>query len=49
MTSMPSGHAYDLDPAKTLKHKLEQNQRDVEFIASSFLEIIGSSVPALPP
>ncbi|KAG8218508.1 hypothetical protein J3R82DRAFT_4145 [Butyriboletus roseoflavus] len=49
MTSMPPGHAYDLDPAKTPKHKLEQNQRDVEFIASSFLEIIGSSVPALPP
>jgi hypothetical protein len=49
MASMPPGHAYDLDPAKTPKHKLEQNQRDVEFIASSFLEIIGSSVPALPP
>ncbi|KAF8450670.1 hypothetical protein L210DRAFT_3520995 [Boletus edulis BED1] len=49
MTSMPPGHAYDLDPAKTSKYKLEQNQRDVEFIASSFLEIIGSSVPALPP
>ncbi|KAI9574812.1 hypothetical protein HD554DRAFT_2201766 [Boletus coccyginus] len=49
MSSMPLGRAYDLDPSKTPKHKLEQNQRDVEFIASSFLEIIGSSVPALPP
>ncbi|KAF9226729.1 hypothetical protein BS17DRAFT_500836 [Gyrodon lividus] len=49
MASMPQGHAYDLDPVKTPKHKLDQNQRDVEFIASSFLEIISSSVPALPP
>ncbi|KAF9238786.1 hypothetical protein BU15DRAFT_88233 [Melanogaster broomeanus] len=49
MVSMPPGHAYDLDPTKTPKHKLDQNQKDVEFIASSFLEIISSSVPALPP
>ncbi|KIJ20411.1 hypothetical protein PAXINDRAFT_166473 [Paxillus involutus ATCC 200175] len=49
MSAMPPGHAYDLDPVKTPKHKLDQNQKDVEFIASSFLEIISSSVPALPP
>ncbi|KAG2156346.1 hypothetical protein DEU56DRAFT_231415 [Suillus clintonianus] len=49
MTSMPAGHAYDLDPAKAGRDKLEQNQRNVELVALSFLDIISSSVPALPP
>ncbi|KAG1755407.1 hypothetical protein EDB19DRAFT_1661084 [Suillus lakei] len=49
MTSMPAGHAYDLDPAKANRDKLEQNQRNVELVALSFLDIISSSVPALPP
>ncbi|KAG1876130.1 hypothetical protein C8R48DRAFT_830907 [Suillus tomentosus] len=49
MTSMPAGHAYDLDPAKANRDKLEQNKRNVELVALSFLDIITSSVPALPP
>ncbi|KAH7916805.1 hypothetical protein BJ138DRAFT_1121610 [Hygrophoropsis aurantiaca] len=49
MSSMPPGHAYELDPSKAEKDKVEQNQRNVELVASSFLEIISSSVPALPP
>src|SRR6267154_4016481 len=49
MTSMPVGHAYDLDPAKAGWDNLEQNQRNVELIALSFLDIISSSVPTLPP
>ncbi|KAH7887502.1 hypothetical protein F5I97DRAFT_2056906 [Phlebopus sp. FC_14] len=49
MASMPPGHAYDLDPLRVGNDKLEQNRKDVEFIASSFLEIICSSVPAFPP
>ncbi|KAG2060194.1 hypothetical protein BDR06DRAFT_948277 [Suillus hirtellus] len=49
MTSMPAGHAYDLDPAKANRDKLEQNRRNVELVALSFLDIITSSVPALPP
>ncbi|KAI6003613.1 hypothetical protein EDD15DRAFT_2567619 [Pisolithus albus] len=49
MTAMPPGHAYDLDPVRVSPDKLEQNRRDVEFIASSFLNIISASVPALPP
>ncbi|KAH7931340.1 hypothetical protein BV22DRAFT_1124264 [Leucogyrophana mollusca] len=49
MASMPPGHAYELDPSKADKDKVEQNQRNVELVASSFLEIISSSVPALPP
>ncbi|KAI6152285.1 hypothetical protein BKA82DRAFT_4387651 [Pisolithus tinctorius] len=49
MTAMPPGHAYDLDPVRVSPDKLEQNKKDVEFIASSFLDIISASVPALPP
>ncbi|KAG6336483.1 hypothetical protein ID866_2597 [Astraeus odoratus] len=49
MAAMPPGHAYDLDPVRVSPDKLEQNQKDVEFIASSFLDIISASVPALPP
>jgi hypothetical protein len=49
MTSMPAGHAYDLDPAKANRDKVEQNKKNVELVALSFLDIITSSVPALPP
>lgn len=49
MASMPPGHAYDLDPSKASQDKLEQNQKNVELVASSFLDIISSSVPTLPP
>ncbi|KAG1752509.1 uncharacterized protein EDB91DRAFT_1102988 [Suillus paluster] len=49
MTSMPPGHAYDLDPTKASRDKLEQNQKNVKLVALSFLDIISSSVPALPP
>ncbi|EGO02251.1 hypothetical protein SERLA73DRAFT_166724 [Serpula lacrymans var. lacrymans S7.3] len=49
MTSMPPGHGYELDPAKAGEQDVKQNQHNVEIVASSFLEIITSSVPALPP
>ncbi|KAL4081516.1 hypothetical protein V8B97DRAFT_1923406 [Scleroderma yunnanense] len=49
MATMPPGRAYDLDPVRVSPDKLEQNRRDVEFIASSFLDIISASVPTLPP
>ena len=41
--------AYDLDPAGAGPDKLEQNQMNVELVALSFLDIISSSVPTLPP
>ncbi|KAI6130277.1 hypothetical protein EDD16DRAFT_1541379 [Pisolithus croceorrhizus] len=49
MATMPPGRAYDLDPVRVSPDKLEQNRKDVEFIASKFLSIISASVPALPP
>lgn len=48
MTSLPPGRGYELDPTKAGDQDVKQNQKNVEFIASSFLEIISSSVPGLP-
>ena len=48
MLSMPPGCSYELDSSKAGDQDLEQNKRNVELIASSFLSIIGASVPALP-
>jgi hypothetical protein len=48
MTSLPPGHSYDLDPTKATIIDPEQNQKDLEFVALSFLDIISASVPALP-
>ncbi|RPD66792.1 hypothetical protein L226DRAFT_452976 [Lentinus tigrinus ALCF2SS1-7] len=48
VTSVPPGHGYELDPAKVSKEELRQNKETVEFVTSKFLEIISSSIPALP-
>ncbi|TFY83118.1 hypothetical protein EWM64_g893 [Hericium alpestre] len=48
MTSMPPGRGYELDPTKAGQQNVEQNRKNVELVASSFLEIITSSTPALP-
>ena len=48
MTALPPGHSYDLDPTKAVIHDAVQNQKNLEFVASSFLEIISASIPTLP-
>lgn len=48
VTTMPPGHGYELDPAKVNIEELKQNKETVEFITGKFLEIISSSIPALP-
>lgn|SRR6266550_5691054 len=48
MLSMPAGCSYELDPSKAGDQDLEQNKKNIELIASSFLSIIGASVPTLP-
>ncbi|KAI0371618.1 hypothetical protein BV20DRAFT_1017123 [Pilatotrama ljubarskyi] len=48
VTTMPPGHGYELDPARVTKEELRQNKETVEFITAKFLEIISSSIPALP-
>ncbi|PCH40763.1 hypothetical protein WOLCODRAFT_88808 [Wolfiporia cocos MD-104 SS10] len=49
MISMPPGHGYDLDPTKVGEAAARQNQNNVQLVTSSFLEIILSSIPAVPP
>ncbi|KAJ7034157.1 hypothetical protein C8F04DRAFT_582650 [Mycena alexandri] len=51
MASVPPGHGYELDPEKPDigEAKAAQNLENVKFVAASFLEIITSSIPALPP
>ncbi|TBU46391.1 hypothetical protein BD309DRAFT_622853 [Dichomitus squalens] len=48
VTTMPPGHGYELDPARVSREELKQNKDTVEFITGKFLEIISSSIPALP-
>ncbi|KAJ6460124.1 hypothetical protein C8R47DRAFT_1161242 [Mycena vitilis] len=51
MASLPPGQSYELDPDKPDigEAKAAQNLENVKFVAASFLEIITSSIPALPP
>ncbi|TFK46902.1 hypothetical protein OE88DRAFT_1666689 [Heliocybe sulcata] len=48
MSTMPPGRSYELDPSKAGIHDVRQNQKNVEVVAASFLEIITASVPAFP-
>ena len=48
MESLPAGQSYVLDPALVPADQREQNQRNVEVVATSFLNIITASVPAIP-
>ncbi|THH13571.1 hypothetical protein EW146_g6666 [Bondarzewia mesenterica] len=48
MASVPPGHSYELDPDRVGKEQAERNRQNVEVVASSFLNIITLSVPALP-
>ena len=48
MTTIPPGHSYDLDPSKCGEQQTVINQKSVELVASNFLDIITSSVPAFP-
>lgn len=48
VTTMPPGRGYELDPSRVSKEELKQNKETVELITSKFLEIISSSIPALP-
>lgn len=49
MVSMPPGHGYELDPAKVGEEVAAANRETIQFITSSFLQIILSSIPAVPP
>jgi neurofibromin 1 len=48
MVSMPVGTTYEIDPTKAMGQDVFQNQKNIEYVASNFLQIISSSLPALP-
>ncbi|KAF9527976.1 hypothetical protein CPB83DRAFT_363170 [Crepidotus variabilis] len=48
MLAMPTGTSYEVDPNKAYGQDIAQNQRNVEYVASTFLNLMSSSLPALP-
>lgn len=48
MVQMPPGTGYEIDPTKAVGQDIAHNQRNVEYVASTFLGLISSSLPALP-
>ena len=48
MTAMAPGTSYEVDPTKAMRQEIMQNLRSVEYVASVFLGLISSSLPALP-
>ena len=48
MAAMPPGTSYEVDPTKATRQDIIQNLKNVEYVASVFLGLITSSLPALP-
>ena len=48
MAAMPLGTSYEVDPTKAMRQDIAQNLRNVEYVASVFVRLISSSLPALP-
>ena len=48
MQDLPSGSGYEIDPNKAIGQDVYQNQKNVEHVASTFLSLLLSSLPALP-
>ncbi|KAG7097519.1 hypothetical protein E1B28_004862 [Marasmius oreades] len=48
MESLPPGQGYELDPSKAGEQDVLQNRKNIEYVAQSFLEIIGSSTSKIP-
>jgi hypothetical protein len=48
MADMPPGTSYEVDPTKAMRQDIMQNLINVEHVASVFIRLISSSLPALP-
>ncbi|KAG5648701.1 hypothetical protein DXG03_000048 [Asterophora parasitica] len=49
MVENSSGYGYDLDPTKTSDQDVARNLQNVTIVATHFLDIVSSSIPAIPP
>jgi len=48
MSAMPPGTSYDINPKSAIGQDIVANQRSLEYVASSFIKLMSSSLPALP-
>ncbi|KAF8883153.1 hypothetical protein CPB84DRAFT_1817082 [Gymnopilus junonius] len=48
MAQMPPGTGYEVDPTKAAGQDIDENRQNVEYVASTFIQLISSSLPALP-
>ena len=48
MEAIPPGYSFVLEPTQVSKGEREKNQKNVETVSRSLLQIILSSLPALP-
>jgi neurofibromin 1 len=48
MLAMPPGTSYDIDPKTAVGQDIAANQRSLEYVASNFIKLMSSSLPALP-
>ena len=48
MAAMPPGTSYEVDPTKATRQDIMQNLKNVEYVTSTFLGLVSSSLPALP-
>jgi neurofibromin 1 len=48
MSEMPPGTSYDLDPTTAIGQDIAANQRSIEYVASTFIKSMSSSLSALP-
>ena len=48
MVAIPPGTGYEIDPNKARGQDIIQNQKNLEYVASAFIGLISSSLPALP-
>lgn len=48
MRDLPDGSGYEMNPDKVSEQDILQNQKNVEHVASTFLDLLSSSLPALP-
>ena len=48
MAAMPLGTSFEVDPTMAMRKDIMQNQKNVEYVASVFVGLVSSSLPALP-
>src|SRR5260221_1713290 len=47
MSAMPHWTSYDIDPNSAIGQDIGANQRSLEYVASSFIKLMSTSLPAL--